>query len=333
MDYALPARWKLVDQGVWQGKPYIAIQPIYRTLGSARTSMTELNVKWLARKLRQNWVGSEEVALWMNHAEYFSYHLGRELARSSKRCFFDSSDDFTTFAQQDEQRFKEQLHELFDLAECVLCINETVAQRINHPYKLVASNCTEYDTLARVDDHYQHNDLLPKTKGVKYIGFIGGVIEGRIDWPLLKRLLETFPHYRFVFIGYTNSITLKRDIEAFSNGRFFPEVPYEKLGTVIAAFDVAIVPHLDNALTQGNDLLKVLDYFAAGAPVVSTNCSNVQKYGEALYIANSADEFENFVRELADGTRIHDPSAGIAIAKERSWSVQAPRLAQKLFGD
>jgi hypothetical protein len=110
-----------------------------------------------------------------------------------------------------------------------------------------------------------------------------------------------------------------------------PNVAYDKLPTVIRSFDIAIVPHLDNAHTRGNDLLKILDYCACGVPVVTTNCSNVSRYGNACYIEHDHDSFVNRVAQLMSGRADHDPAPGYAVVQERDWSVQVPRLAATLF--
>jgi hypothetical protein len=89
---------------------------------------------------------------------------------------------------------------------------------------------------------------------------------------------------------------------------------------------VAIVPHLDNANTRGNDLLKVLDYFACGVPVVTTRCSNVSKYGEACRIVATHEDFIDAVEQILRGESVPDPALGIAIARSRTWDRQVQDL-------
>ena len=95
---------------------------------------------------------------------------------------------------------------------------------------------------------------------------------------------------------------------------------------------MAIVPHLNNEYTRGNDLLKILDYFACGVPVVSTPSSNAGRYGHALYLAESALAFGNRIERLVSGLQRHNPAPGLAIARERSWENKVPGLVPWIFG-
>ena len=88
---------------------------------------------------------------------------------------------------------------------------------------------------------------------------------------------------------------------------------------MIASFDVAIVPHQINNRTRGNDLLKVMDYLAAGPPVVATPCSGLEALSPPVILAHSADEFIRRVRDAMDSQN-YESAPGKAIAQSRSWS-------------
>ena len=155
---------------------------------------------------------------------------------------------------------------------------------------------------------------------------MGGLHDGRADEQLLHRLIEATPDAIFLFVGYTNSAELLGRLQQHPNVAVHPAVPYRELPNVIRSFDVAIVPHLVNEFTHGNDLLKVLDYLACGVPCVSTDCSNVRKYGAAVSVAETADQFVATVHAFLEG-RQHDPQLGLAVARDASWERRVPDLA------
>ena len=126
-----------------------------------------------------------------------------------------------------------------------------------------------------------------------------------------------------------NSAEMLGRLREHRNVVVHPAVPYRELSSVIHAFDVAIVPHLINEYTRGNDLLKVLDYLACGVPCVSTDCSNVRKYGSALYVADSADDsWRRCARCSTVGSTI--PTPGLTAARAASWERTVPELGQWL---
>ena len=109
-----------------------------------------------------------------------------------------------------------------------------------------------------------------------------------------------------------------------------PFVSYDKLPFVIKSFELAIIPHLINEHTKGNDLLKVLDYMACSIPTVSTNCSGVSKYADCIYIARDHNQFIEFTRKLLNKELIHNNRIGKMHAKKCSWNVTVPDLEKWL---
>jgi len=59
-------------------------------------------------------------------------------------------------------------------------------------------------------------------------------------------------------------------------------------------------------------LLKVMDYFACGVPVVSTGVSDVQAYGAAVRVASDPLDFVDRIQELLAGTDRYDSSLAIS---------------------
>lgn len=332
-DYLALPSIEQVDEFTHHGKKVVVVRPICLTAFSGRAPLTQMLCRSIANRLQKQFLSpgkpGETVKywLWMNNAELFSYWISRSLAPGAALRTFDASDDFAAFRHLNPAAFRERLRQLIQLSDQVLCVNTHVAEGINHPRKLVFPNCTNFEELAgQPADGLTLAPVYPKPEGATYIGFIGGLHEGRADVELLTTLFTRFPEFRFIFVGYSNSQQLLAELKRHQNFLFLPEVPYEQLGTVIKGFDVAIVPHLDNEMTKGNDLLKALDYLACGIPLVTTDCSNIRQYGSAVYVAKSAQEFGDYIERLVGGALVHDRRPGQEIARERSWQARVPAL-------
>ena len=154
----------------------------------------------------------------------------------------------------------------------------------------------------------------------------------RLDMVLLDKLMSTFPAYDFIFVGPCKSEPLARQIRTHSNAHLTNELDYGLLPGVIQSFDVAIVPHLANSLTEGNDLLKIQDYFACGVPVVSTPCSNVQRFGEALAVCSDHELFCAAVASAVDCRSAFRADAGRKIAEASAWNGRIGSLSKWLIG-
>jgi len=48
--------------------------------------------------------------------------------------------------------------------------------------------------------------------------------------------------------------------------------PYSQLPAYVQAFDVGIIPYIESPWTRTVDPLKLLEYLAAGIPVVASRC-------------------------------------------------------------
>ncbi len=325
--YTAPPRLLEIDHRSDRDLPIRVVQPLYSL---PHWRIPAMQISWarqIHEQLEEQVIQGRPYCLWMNCPGILSNALARELAPAAKYTIFDSSDDFKA---RPESSLEPLVDELSALSDHVLCVNQPTADHIEHPNKTVFANCTSWDTFQTRKPGFRLSPFFPKPPGQVYIGFIGGIHSTRADEALLDRLFREFPRYRFLFIGYTDRDDFLKRLTAHENVSFLPEVPHPDLSEVIRAFDVAIVPHVNNSVTRGNDLLKVLDYFACNVPVVSTRCSGVECYGKALYLANNHDEFVSFLVKLATGTIAHDPRLGEAIARERSWERQVPVLAEAI---
>lgn len=304
------------------GKTVTILQPVY---GLPDWHVPGLRLRWAAY-IAKTIIGSmnpQRLWLWMNSAGRLQHAIAMNLLQHADFRVFDSSDDFTAWEPPDYQA---RLHQLATHADKLLCVNDHVAGMFDHPDKRVFSNCTDFDSFQIRNEAFRLSPWFPKRPGEVYIGFTGGINSTRADMNLLTTLFERFPHWRFLFIGYSDDPAFGERLMSYQNVTFIAERPYSELPEIIRAFNVAIVPHADNPTTRGNDLLKVLDYMACGVPVVSTRCSNVEKYRGSIYIAETPGEFGDLLDGLVAGAIRHNPDPGLRAAAARTWKHQVPGL-------
>jgi glycosyltransferase involved in cell wall biosynthesis len=327
--FAAPKVTQIEKYGV-EGKSVTVVQPLtglpfsYRSVPVARASAS-----LLARRIRMSL--DEPYLLWINTISPLECALAEVLAEGADHVVFDSSDDMTTLEHSDPDGATQRLERTLRIADSVLCVNQHVYDLIEHSNKRIFRNCTTFETLQRRQPNFKLAPWYPKKNGATYIGFVGSVTEDRIDRALLHVLFSRLPSCTFLFFGYCDSLPLVQYLRSYPNVRVLDPVPNQDLGEVIRGFDVAIVPHRDNTSTLGNDLLKVMDYFACGVPVVSTAVSDVRAHGPAVRVASDPIDFVARIQELLVGTDRYDSSLAISIARKRSWERQVPRLGEWLI--
>lgn len=122
------------------------------------------------------------------------------------------------------------------------------------------------------------------------IGYVGSIGD-KIDWDLVQETALLRPGWTFVFIGPVVNHLVPDQIELLPNVRFVGPLPYEVAREWIRNFDVAIMPHLRSSVTDAMHPLKLYNYLAMGAPVVSTPVANLDEIQDLIGIEGTADGF------------------------------------------
>jgi UDP-galactopyranose mutase len=111
------------------------------------------------------------------------------------------------------------------------------------------------------------------------LGFFG-VLDERLDIPLLAGLAEARPDWHLVMLGPIVKID-PADLPRRDNIHYLGSKPYAELPRYIAGWDVALLLFARNDATRFISPTKTPEYLAAGKPVVSTSIRDVVKpYGE-----------------------------------------------------
>lgn len=147
------------------------------------------------------------------------------------------------------------------------------------------------------------------------VGFAGGV-SAACDIELLLALSDAVPGGTVLLVGPVNIDTapLQRPNIVLLGNR-----PYADLPAYVQAFDVGLIPYILNDWTRAVDPLKLLEYLAAGIPVVSTALPEVTKYGEAIRIGATTEAFVGHVRDALAGRVPADRAARQAVAFNNTW--------------
>ncbi len=160
------------------------------------------------------------------------------------------------------------------------------------------------------------------------LGFYG-VIDERLDIPLLAQLAESHPDWQLVMVGPVVKIdpaTLPQN----SNIHWLGMQSYDRLPHLAASWDVCLLPFALNDSTRFISPTKTLEYMAAGKPVVSTAVRDVSLlYGDVVRIATDHATFiaacEGALAETPTDT--HDRLQRMALTVARySWDTTAATI-------
>lgn len=124
------------------------------------------------------------------------------------------------------------------------------------------------------------------------IGY-AGVIDERMDLPLIDQAAALLPAWQFVMVGPVVKIELN-SLPRRANIHWLGMKQYDTLPGHFAAWDVAMMPFALNDSTRFISPTKTPEYLSAGLPVISTAIRDVVRpYGELglVRIVHDAGEF------------------------------------------
>jgi len=156
------------------------------------------------------------------------------------------------------------------------------------------------------------------------LGFAGGV-SPCCDFGLLRSIANALPDASVVLVGPVmvdlGAEQLPRNVHVFGNR------PYAELPAYVQAFDVGLIPYLHNDWTASVDPLKLLEYLAAGIPVVATPIPEVRKYAPIVRQGDTPDAFIAAVHNALAADE-SDRAAGREIAERNTWSRRAKEFLE-----
>jgi glycosyltransferase involved in cell wall biosynthesis len=196
--------------------------------------------------------------------------------------------------------------------------------KIHRSKRRVNPNCYCYG--CGVDSDHFSRALSPETPVPRDLeGMTGpilgyfGVVDERLDYELIGRLVASHPEWNIVLVGphlKVNPNEFPRSTNLFwLGGRSYQELPaYAK------CFDVCLMPFALNEATEFINPTKTLEYMATATPIVSTAVEDVAaQFGHVVQIAGSHEEFVLACERAIASPNREQVEAGLILAKSNSW--------------
>jgi UDP-galactopyranose mutase len=126
--------------------------------------------------------------------------------------------------------------------------------------------------------------------GTPRLGYFG-VIDERIDLPLIDTLARSHPQWQIVMVGPVVKIS-EESLPRHPNLHYLGQKAYADLPSYLGGWDVCLLPFARNDSTRYISPTKTLEYMAAERPIVSTPITDVaEPYGQIVYLAHDAYTF------------------------------------------
>jgi hypothetical protein len=122
------------------------------------------------------------------------------------------------------------------------------------------------------------------------LGYVGN-LRDRVDWELVAEIAAARPDWSIALIGPRDNPEAETLVAGHPNVHLPGPVGYETMRACLRHFDVAIVPHKVDPMTDAMNPLKVYNYIAACRPVVATEVANLDDVADLIAVAADAPGF------------------------------------------
>jgi glycosyltransferase involved in cell wall biosynthesis len=169
------------------------------------------------------------------------------------------------------------------------------------------------------------------------IGYVG-VIDFRLDVPLIEYMAEVHPEWSFALVGPMKGDTLDMTkLRSLANVHFFGRQKLEDVPAYVKGMDVCLIPYVLNDYTHHIFPLKLYEYMAAGKPIVASAMSEMLHYeGEEMALGRSPEDFLAKVENALNSDSPERAGSRQRKARSESWDHRveaASVIIEPMLGD
>jgi len=272
------------------------------------------------RKTANN-LGFKKPILWIYHP----YAINPNGQFDEKLVCYDCNDDvgffFTQVFSHKRKRLSMMEEELTRRADIVFATSKNLfnLRSSQNPHTYFFPSGIDFDLFQKA--LLPSLAIAPDIQGIPKptIGFIGGMVNSKMNWSWIEKASDAKTEWSFVFIGPCvekppYNITSKKNIF------FLGTKDTESLPGYIKAFDVCIIPYQGEEFLKNCFPTKVFEYLAAGKPVVSAFIPALEEYSKVIWLSKTFKEFiANIEIALKDGKEDEAVKNYIEAAKGKTW--------------
>jgi len=239
--------------------------------------------------------------------------------------------------------FKSHLGKLLNKADLITASTQYLLDVVatGHDHKsTVIFNAADSEAIQSASATYSEPDLLQKIPHPR-IGYLGA-INRKIDFKSILQAIENKPDWQWVFMGPLNESEIKKDshyaafcnIQALPNVHFIGEITKSQIPNFLLSMDIhtlCLRTDEDSWATHSYPL-KLNEYLATGAPVVSTLLPVIQKEcSDLIYFADTPNSWEELLIIALNENNLGRTRARKEYAKRNGWDQRVSQYEKLLL--
>ncbi|MCF7505025.1 glycosyltransferase [Vibrio sp. L3-7] len=216
-------------------------------------------------------------------------------------------DDFSALAGVDHQTVADHESELIEKSDLIFAASKKLMAKFPEDKAQLLPHGVDVSLFStptvRADD-------LPSNHR-PIAGFYGSLSKW-LDYEMIGHVANAMPEWDFVFIGPNELDTLA--LPNLSNVHYLGPRPHHTLPSYSQHWDVSLLPFIDNEQIRACSPLKLMEYLAAGTPIVTTPFPALLPYQDHVTTVNNAQQM---VETLEKARQLSN--SPISIVEKDSW--------------
>lgn len=321
-DPAFPEKLTMVAPRLTLPINFLPVSRIYNTLARRNEAIVFNTVRQVIKDFS---VG--EFVFFNAFDPYFCRNFPDDIKPLLK--VYQSMDDITQaeYTSRHGARLEEEIIRNFDITLTTSQELRRLKSKLSdHVY--YHPNAADFSNFRRaLSEKFPRPAELEAAEGKKVIGYTGN-IETRIDYALLKQVLEYHSDKMLVMVGpITSSDARDSGLAELPNVIMTGPRKIVELPAYLQYFDCTLIPFKKNTLTRSIYPLKINEYLAAGRPVVTTDFSeDIQGFSDVAYVGRDADEFVQLIDRAIAENNSERIEARLAVANTNTWTARVEQF-------
>tara|TARA_Y100001956_G_scaffold82678_1_gene104698 strand:+ start:257 stop:1369 length:1113 start_codon:yes stop_codon:yes gene_type:complete len=227
-------------------------------------------------------------------------------------------DDFSSLAGVDHDVVRQHELDLVSQAHLVLAASNELCRKFPSVKTHLLPHGVDMSLFSQ--PRSRANDL--PTSGKPIAGFYGS-LSNWLDYDMLGLLCKQRPDWEFVFIGPIE--VNENPLPKLANVHYLGPKPHHQLPSYSQHWNVGLLPFVLNGQILSCSPLKLMEYLAAGSPVISSPFPASRSYREHIHFAHTAEQYS----DALDNVLIQQKPTVLKL-KEESWDSRSNELSRLL---
>ncbi|EMI41663.1 glycosyltransferase [Rhodopirellula sp. SWK7] len=253
-----------------------------------------------------------------------------------------SYDPYQHYRRWDSEWILEKQQEMLLACDCSFAVSEELSNdfRIYSEKPVIyLPNAIQESWITDVE-RISAEPIAPGTAKTKpRVGCIGRITSDTYDWDLLDSLTSKNPDAEFYFVGDKSYSTPELDFRmeqtlARPNITWTGFTPHSELPAHLSSFDVCLNPLAVSDHANRRSQLRLYDYLATSAPILSTPLSEAKSLAPHVTIADKQTAATILSQMLEHPSEFVSPEERKLFIRKNTWEARASQLwatMQKFF--